>query len=83
MKILRIYQRLPPLLGGMENHIAQLTREQIKLGHEVIIFFKQGSKVTYDDVQLTKIPLFKIKPQFLGVLIFHFLVFEIFLNPSY
>ena len=74
MKILRIYYRLPPLLGGMENHIAQLTLEQIKLGHKVIIFFNQGHKVTVDDVQLTKIPLYKIKPQFLGVLIFHFLV---------
>jgi L-malate glycosyltransferase len=74
MKILRLYPRLPPLLGGMENHIAQLTREQIKLGHDVIIFFNQGHNVTDNDVQLTKIPLYKIKPQFLGVLIFHFLV---------
>jgi len=65
---------LPPLPGGMENHIAQLTREQIKLGHEVSIYFNQGSCVTPNDIQITKLPLFKIKPQFIGLLIFHFLV---------
>ena len=74
MKILRLYTRLPPLLGGMENHIAQLTREQIKLGHEVRIYFNQGLCVTDKDIQITKIPLFKLRPQFIGVLIFHFLV---------
>jgi glycosyltransferase involved in cell wall biosynthesis len=58
----------------MENHIAQLTREQIKLGHEVSIYFNQGSCVTPNDIQITKLPLFKIKPQFIGLLIFHFLV---------
>ncbi len=74
MKILRLYTRLPPLSGGMENHIAQLTREQMKLGHDVSIYFNQGSCVTANDIQITKIPLFKIKPQFIGMLIFHFLV---------
>jgi len=74
MRILRLYTRLPPLPGGMENHIAQLTREQIKLGHEVSIYFNQGSCVTSNDIQITKLPLFKIKPQFIGLLFFHFLV---------
>jgi len=74
MRILRLYTRLPPLPGGMENHIAQLTTEQIKLGHEVSIYFNQGSCVTSNDIQITKLPLFKIKPQFIGLLIFHFLV---------
>lgn len=74
MKILRLYTRLPPLPGGMENHIAQLTREQIKLGQDVSIYFNQGSCVTANDIQITKIPLFKIKPKFIGTLIFHFLV---------
>ena len=75
MKILRLYTRLPPLPGGMENHIAQLTREQIKLGHEVSIYFNQGSCVTSNDIQITKLPLHKIKPQFIGILLFYFLVF--------
>ena len=29
MRILRLYTRLPPMQGGMENHIANLTKEQI------------------------------------------------------
>lgn len=74
MKILRLYTRLPPLLGGMEKHIAQLTREQIRLGHEVSIYFNQGDRVTCSDIRITKLPLFKIKPQSIRLLIFHFLV---------
>ena len=73
MKILRLYTRLPPLLGGMENHIAQLSKEQIKLGHDVTIYFNKGTKVTSKDVQITKFPLYKLKPQFLGIASFHFL----------
>ena len=70
----RLTDHYTPLPGGMENHIAQLTREQIKLGHEVSIYFNQGSCVTSNDIQITKLPLFKIKPQFIGLLFFHFLV---------
>jgi glycosyltransferase involved in cell wall biosynthesis len=75
MKILRLYTRLPPLTGGMENHIAQLTKEQISLGHEVSIYFNKGNKVTSSDVQVSQIPFCKIKPQFIGVFIFYFLVY--------
>ena len=75
MKILRLYTRLPPLKGGMENHIAQLSKEQIKLGHDVTIYFNKGTKVASKDVQITKFPLYKLKPQFLGISSFHFLAF--------
>ena len=75
MKILRLYTRLPPLKGGMENHIAQLSKEQTKLGHDVTIYFNKGTKVTSKDVQITKFPLYKLKPQFLGIASFHFLTF--------
>ena len=75
MKILRIYTRLPPLIGGMENHIAQLTKEQIKLGHDVVIYFNKGNKVSFQDVQVTKYSLYKLKPQFFGFFLFYFLVF--------
>jgi len=30
MKILRIYTKLPPLLGGMDKHIYNLTKIQLK-----------------------------------------------------
>ncbi len=74
MKILRLYTRLPPLMGGMERHIEQLTIEQIKLGHEVTIFFNGGEKVTPKDVKIAYFPLYKLKPQFVGILFFHFLI---------
>ena len=74
MKILRIYTRLPPLIGGMENHIAQLTKEQIKLGHDVVIYFNKGNKVSFHDVQVTKYSLYKLKPQFFGFFLFYSLV---------
>ena len=34
--ILRIYFRLPPETGGMENHILHLSNEQRNLGYNVI-----------------------------------------------
>ena len=75
MKILRIYTKLPPLSGGMENHIVQLTKEQIKLGHDVVIYFNKGYKVSSHDVQVTKYSLYNLKPQFFGFFLFHFMVF--------
>ena len=74
MKILRLCTRLPPLPGGMENHIIQLSKEQINLGHNVTIYFNKGDKLNSQDVQITKIPLYKVKPQFIGILTFYFLV---------
>ena len=75
MKILRLYTRLPPLPGGMENHIEQLTLEQINLGHDVAIYFNKGNNVTAKDVQVSRLPLYKLKPQFLGFLFFYFLAY--------
>jgi L-malate glycosyltransferase len=71
MKVLRIYTRLPPLSGGMENHIKQLTKEQIELGRDVTIYFNAGEKVTSRDVQVTRLPIYKLKPQFIGIIIFY------------
>ena len=76
MKILRIYTRLPPLIGGMENHIAQLTKEQIKLGHDVVIYFNKGDKFSAHDVQVTKYSLSTLKPQFLGFFFVSFSSFD-------
>ena len=75
MKILRLYTRLPPMSGGMENHIAQLTKEQLNFGHDVTIYFNLGSKVSENDVRISSIALSKIKPQFIGVLIYYFLTY--------
>ena len=75
MRILRLYTRLPPLPGGMENHIAQLTKEQINLGHEVTIYFNSGNKVSMHDVRVSRMPISKLKPQFIGVLFYYFLTY--------
>ena len=75
MKILRLYTRLPPLSGGMENHIAQLSKEQTRLGHNVIIYFNIGDRLSSNDIQISKMPLYKLKPQFVGFIVFYFLVY--------
>lgn len=72
MKILRIYTKLPPQFGGMENHILYLSRYQKDQGNEVSLFFNRGEKTGPEDVQiLSWIPLHRIKPQFMGILLFY------------
>jgi len=74
MKILRIYTRLPPMPGGMEKHIYNLTLEQIKLGHDVRVYFNKGSKITKNDVQISTLPLDSTNPRFTGIILFHFFI---------
>jgi glycosyltransferase involved in cell wall biosynthesis len=72
MKILRIYTKLPPFFGGMENHIRYLSQYQKDQGNEVSLFFNQGEKISSKDVQiLSWIPLHRIKPQFPGIVFFY------------
>lgn len=44
MKILRVYFRLPPIPGGMEIHIAEISRRQA-VNHEVTLAFSLGADV--------------------------------------
>ncbi|SMM98274.1 glycosyl transferase, group 1 family protein [uncultured Candidatus Thioglobus sp.] len=75
MKILRIYTKLPPLPGGMEKHIAELSKEQLKLKHNVSIYFNQGNTVTSNDVRIMGwMSIGNIKPQFIGFILFYFAV---------
>ncbi len=74
MRILRIYTKLPPLMGGMEKHIYNLTKEQIKLGHFVSVYFNKGDKVTFRDTQVTKLSLEATKPRAVGIFIFYILI---------
>jgi glycosyltransferase involved in cell wall biosynthesis len=84
MEILRIYLKLPPHKGGMEQHVKNLSIEQNKLGHNVTIVFNQGEKVQDGDIQLLKrINLFKIRPQFIAFFIFYiYLIFYFFINKK-
>jgi L-malate glycosyltransferase len=74
MKLLRIYAKLPPLLGGMEKHIFNLTKEQIKNNNKVTVFYNDGKAISLNDEKICKNKLHKIKPQFIGVVIFYKLI---------
>ena len=73
MKILRIYLKLPPLFGGMEKHIYQLTKYQLSDGHYVKVLYNDGEIISNSDERICRYKLHKIKPQFIGVFIFYFL----------
>ncbi len=74
MNILRLYLRLPPERGGMENHIKRLTEEQLSMGHRVTLAFNQGHKVSDTDCQILKsIPLLNF-PFGTGIFLFHIMM---------
>jgi glycosyltransferase involved in cell wall biosynthesis len=75
MRIIRIYTKLPPMKGGMEIHIKQLSLYQIQTGHDVTVAFNAGNRISERDIQiLRRIPIYKIKPQSIGVILFYFLL---------
>jgi glycosyltransferase involved in cell wall biosynthesis len=45
MRICRVTRRLPPLPGGQEIHVYELTRRQVARGHEVDLWFSEGADV--------------------------------------
>ena len=73
MKILRIYTKLPPLKGGMEKHIYNLTKLQIRDNHFVKVFFNDGEEISQNDEKICKLKLHRLKPQIIGFFIFYFL----------
>ena len=74
MEILRIYTKLPPLLGGMEKHIFQLSNYQIKKNHNIKLFYNDGEPISKNDEKICKFKLHKVKPQALGMIIFYLLI---------
>lgn len=58
MRIARFYYNLPPVKGGMESHIFSLSLEQIKMGHDVVVFYAQGGEYEFGH---------KIVPRFSGL----------------
>ena len=81
MRIIRIAMKLPPAIGGMENHIRHLSDLQINQGLKLKILFNYGNINSINYTQITKLPLYRIKPQFFGVSIFYLLsIFFIFKN---
>lgn len=55
MKILRCYPFVPPLKGGMENHVKYLSLKQELLnGVEVTVYYNQGDKINNKSQQILK-----------------------------
>jgi glycosyltransferase involved in cell wall biosynthesis len=70
--IFRIYFRLPPETGGMENHILHLSNEQRNLGYNVINIYNVGDS-KYNSIKiLPKFNLNKIKFGFIRNIFFYF-----------
>lgn len=73
MRILRIYIKLPPSIGGMEQHIKNLSEEQIRQGHYVVVAFNEGNHISESDIQvLPSFKLARLRPQFFGFFLFYF-----------
>ena len=71
LHVLRIYDRLPPLPGGMERHIAELTAAQRQLGVKVTSVYNDGSP-NGDAVQILKsYELCRVRPTLLRNLLFY------------
>jgi len=76
LKILRLYYLLPPKVGGMEKHIYNLSKIQSKF-NDVKIIFNYGEKVNQKDIKvLPLIKLFKIRPLFIGIILFYLAVIK-------
>lgn len=72
LAILRCYPYLPPVGGGMENHIAQLSHRQMLQGHEVTLAYHEGEPLSVCDLQIVPtVPLRRLRPQVLRDLIFY------------
>jgi glycosyltransferase involved in cell wall biosynthesis len=69
-RVIRAYQRLPPMRGGMETHIAELTRAQRALGIEVTHLYQCGDAEGAAVRVLGNCPLHSVKPAALRNLIF-------------
>ena len=65
---LRIYPKIPPNRGGMENHIYEITKVQRAGGVRVLLFYLSGTGLDPDDVCLCRTEREKI--QKLDVLMF-------------
>lgn len=44
LSILRVSERVPPLRGGKEIHVSELTKVQVDRGHDVHVLFRSGNR---------------------------------------
>ena len=76
LRVFRCYQRLQPELGGMEQHIAALTREQRELGVEVISVHNSGKSLQPSLRTPEAFDLSSVRSQFIRDILFYFSVFS-------
>lgn len=70
LHVIRCYERLPPLPGGMERHIAELTAAQRLLGVRVTEIFNRGQPAG-ESIQLWRgLELNRLRPSFLRSALF-------------
>lgn len=55
MKILRLARFLPPKVGGLEYHVEELSRQQVRMGHELALFFEQGEPIALSGLASVKV----------------------------
>jgi glycosyltransferase involved in cell wall biosynthesis len=72
MKILRLYPQLPPLKGGMEKHIYELSKYQIGNGDYVINIYNSGKRINKNSQQILPFfKLYKIKKTDIEIIIYY------------
>lgn len=72
MKVLRAYFSLPPLPGGLERHVQELSNHQRRLGIAVLQVFSQGVLEPEHGFQVLRgWPILRIRPRALRDLLFH------------
>ena len=71
LHVLRVYDRLPPLPGGMERHIAELTAAQRRLGVKVTSAFNIGRADGHAIQVLKSHDLYRLRPALLRDLVFY------------
>ena len=70
-RVVRVYFRFPPELGGMETHIAQLSVAQRELGVEVLNLYSIGEEAPLAIRLFSKYSLSHIRPAVLRNAIFY------------
>jgi glycosyltransferase involved in cell wall biosynthesis len=83
MRILRTYLTIPPIIGGMEKHIINLSRMQLDDNHFVKVFFNEGEQISDNYERICRLKIYKIRPQCIGIILFNFfIIIKIFLKKQ-
>lgn len=57
LRVLRLSERVPPLRGGKEIHVAELTRHQVAYGDIVHLYYRYGDGTSVGATSATRISL--------------------------